>query len=180
MDGITQMNLKRVLHLNGLHRAINLFMVNHIFVGAKPFSCKLKRVLLRGIGCSVGEGTTIVGPIECTGYITIGKNCWIGKNCKINGNGTVVIGDNCDLGPEVTFQTGGHAIGGKARRAGQGETYHQVVGNGTWIGGRSTICNNSVIGNGCVIAGCACVVHNVPDNTLVGGVPARFIQTLES
>ena len=166
-----QQNLKKSLHLNGIKRALNLFLINHIFIGTKPLACNMKRRLLNGIGCSVGEGTTIVGPIECRGYITIGKNCWIGKNCKINGNGTVQIGDNCDLGPEVTFQTGGHKIGDKTRRAGHGEIYHQVIGK---------ICNNSTIGNGCVIAACACVVHDVPDNTLVGGVPAKVIRSLRS
>ena len=64
-------------------------------------------------------------------------------------------------------------------RAGEGEIYHQVIGNGTWIGGRSTICNNSSVGNGCVVAACACVVQDVPDNTLVGGVPAKVIRSLE-
>ena len=76
----------------------------------------MKRKLLSGIGCQVGDGTTIVGPIECKGFISIGKNCWIGKNCKVNGNGTVQSGDNCNIGPEVTFQTGGHAIGDRIDR----------------------------------------------------------------
>ena len=173
------MSIKKVLHLNGIHRSINLFLVNHIFVGTKQFSCRMKRVLLNRIGCSIGEGTTVVGPIECKGRIIIGKNCWIGKNCRINGNGTVVIGDNCDLGPEVTFQTGGHAISDKNRRAGKGESYYQVVGSGTWIGGRSTICNDTKIGEGCIVAGCACVVKDVEENTLVGGVPAKLIRKLE-
>ena len=175
-----QMNLKKRLHVDGIRRRGNLFLINHFFIGTKPFACSMKRRLLRKMGCPVGEGTTIVGPIACTGFISIGRNCWIGKNCKINGNGTVQIGDNCDIGPEVTIQTGGHAIGDKTRRAGKGEIYHQTVGNGTWIGGRSTICNHSAIGNGCVVAACACVVKDVPDNTLVGGVPAKFIRSLEA
>lgn len=175
-----KINLKKVLHLQGIHRAWNMFLINHIFAGTKSFACKMKRRLLREIGCSVGENTTIVGPIECRGTISIGDNCWIGKNLKVNGNGMVVIGDNCDLGPEVTFQTGGHKIGDATRRAGQGEIYRQVIQSGTWIGGRSTICNNTVIGKGCVVAGCACVVHDVPDNTLVGGVPAKVIRRLDT
>lgn len=173
------MRFKEALHLNGIHRTVNLFLINHVFTGTKPFACKIKRRLLAAIGCTIGEGTTIVGPIECRGIITVGKNCWIGKNCKINGNGTVWIGDNCDLGPEVTFQTGGHEIGDRCRRAGMGEIYHQVVGAGTWIGGRSTICNNSQIGNSCVVAACTCVIRDIPDNTLVGGVPAKIIRRLE-
>jgi maltose O-acetyltransferase len=56
----------------------------------------------------------------------------------------------------------------------------RINGNGTWIGGKSTILNNTHIGNGCVIAGCACVTKDVPDNTLVGGVPARIIKKLDN
>ena len=97
---------------------------------------------------------------------------------KINGNGTVFIGDNCDLGPEVTFQTGGHEIGDSKRRAATGKIFNQTVGDGVWIGGRSTICNDTKIGNGCVIAGCSCVIKDVPDNSLVGGVPAKVIRRL--
>lgn len=154
-------------------------LINTILKGTRVYFFELKRRLLNWAGYQIGKGTKIVGPIEWPADVTIGENCWIGKNCKANGNGAVVIGDNCDLGPEVTFQTGGHKIGDTTRRAGQGETFHQVVGSGTWIGGRSTICNNVSIGAGCVVAGCACVIHDVPDNTLVGGVPAKFIRRLD-
>lgn len=168
------------LHLiKSAKRRICLLLVNHVFVGTRPCFFEVKRNLLNSIGYLIGENTKIVGPIECYGILSIGKNCWIGKNLKINGNGNVAIGDNCDLGPEVTFQTGGHKIGNTTRRAGCGEIYSQSVGNGTWIGGRSTICNDVSIGNGCVIAGCACVIHDIPDNTLAGGVPAKVIRRLE-
>lgn len=153
-----------------------LTMINHVFPGTNFFSCK--RRLLRSIGYEIGENTKIVAPIECTGSLSIGKNCWVGKNLKVNGNGTVRIGDNCDIGPEVTFQTGGHEIGSPDRRAGDGKVFHQTVGNGTWIGGRATILGNRAIGSSCVIAGCACVVNDVEDNTLVGGVPAKLIREL--
>ena len=131
------------------------------------------------MGFDIGEGTKIVGPLICTTSLKIGKNCWIGKNFLCNGNGSVIIENNCDIGPEVTFQTGGHEIGSSARRAGEGKIFTQTVKNGTWIGGRSTVLGNTTIGTGCVIAGCACVVRDVPDNTLVGGVPAKVIKSLE-
>ena len=91
----------------------------------------------------------------------------------------MTIGDNCDIAPEVTFQTGGHAIGNCQRRAGKGKIFNQSVGDGTWIGGRVTILNETEIGKSCVIAGCACVIGDVPDNSLVGGVPARLIRVLD-
>lgn len=162
-----------------MKRKAVMFLVNHVFVGTRPCFFEIKRVLLNSIGHSIGTGTKVVGPIECYTRLAIGKDCWIGKNLKVNGNGTIQIGDRCDIAPEVTFQTGGHEIGTSLRRAGNGKTYHQRVGDGVWIGGRSTIIGNTTIGNGSVVAGCACVVKDVPENTLVGGVPAKIIRRLE-
>lgn len=168
----------KFFHLKGIHRALNLFFVNHVFVGTNPRYFNKKRKLLNSIGYQIGENTKIVGPVELNGSLTIGKNCWIGKNFKVNGNGSVYIGDNCDIAPEVTFQTGGHKIGNESRRAGEGVRFEQCVGDGTWIGGRVTILNNTNIGKACVVAGCACVTKSVDDNCLVAGVPARVIRDL--
>lgn len=177
MIGIKKMSrLDKFLHLYGIKKRIYLFIVNKVYVGTKNF--EKKRKLLNSIGYEIGVNTKIVGPIECYGKLIIGENCWIGKNLKVNGNGTVTIGDNCDIAPEVTFQTGGHLIGSFERRAGEGRIYNQSVGNGTWIGGRTTILNETHIGNSCVVAGCACVIKNVADNTVVGGVPAKEIRSL--
>lgn len=170
----------RCFHLKGLHRTINLWLVNHIYAGdSKAKYFEKKRRLLIAAGVEIGEGTKVVGPIYPHGNLIIGKNCWIGKNLVVNGIGTVVIGDNCDIAPEVTFQTGGHEIGSEERRAGTGIIFNQSVGSGSWIGGRVTILNNSTIGKSCVVAGCACVVKSVPDNTVVGGVPAKVLKRLK-
>ena len=158
-------------------RCIFLPWVNGIFAGTGAF--KIKRALLCASGYDIGDGTKVVGPIHSSAELHIGKNCWIGKNFVCNGNGRVDIADNCDIGPEVTFQTGGHEIGDAERRAGKGRKFRQSGGKGTWIGGRVTILGETSIGNACVVAGCACVVKSVGDNMLVGGVPARSIRNLE-
>lgn len=124
------MDIIKLLHLRGIWRAFALFLVNHVFAGSRPRYFGIKRRLLNSIGFEIGAGTRVVGPIECTGRLKVGKDCWIGKNLKVNGNGSVVIGDNCDIAPEVTFQTGGHKIGDPSRRAGGG--YHQRANCGQW------------------------------------------------
>ena len=171
--------LVRCLHLRGIRRAVFLWLVNYVFAGTSPKYFEIKRRLLNSIGFSIETGTKIVGPIECTGTLSIGRNCWIGKNLVVNGNGSVYIGDNCDIAPEVTFQTGGHEIGDIRRRAGKGIVSTQWVGNGVWIGGRSTIIGSIKIGESSVVAACACVVKDVEPNTVVGGVPAKVIRRLE-
>lgn len=174
------MNIAKLLHLKGIWHHVALFFVNKVYAGTNPKHFEIKRRLLNSIGLEIGSGTKVVGPIECTGRLKIGDGCWIGKNLKVNGNGSVVIGNNCDIAPEVTFQTGGHEIGDSSRRAGKGIVCSQRVGNGVWIGGRATIVGNTTIGDSCVIAACACVVHDVEANVLAGGVPAKVIRRLDN
>ena len=96
--------------IRSLKRRTALFLVNHVLTGTRPCFFETKRRWLNSIGYSIGEGTKVVGPMECYAKLKVGRNCWLGKNLKINGNGTVEIGDNCDIGPEVTFQTGGGLV----------------------------------------------------------------------
>lgn len=161
-----------------IKRKIALFATNYILAGTRSWSFKVKRRLLNWGGFSIGENTKIVGPILVFGELSIGNDTWIGRNLTVNGNGKVIIGNKCDIAPEVTFQTGGHAIGEHIRRAGVGENYTQIVGDGVWIGGRVTILNNVTIHEGSVVAGCACVTKDIPSDVLVGGVPAKKIKEL--
>lgn len=170
--------IAKLLHLKGLRYKVNTFLVNKVYAGTKPRYFEKKRRLLNKIGYEIGEGTKIVGPVYCTGKLKIGKNCWIGKNLTVDGDGCVTIGDNCDIAPEVSFQTGGHLIGDSSRRAGEGIINDITVGNGCWIGARATVVNNIKIGNSCVVASCACVTKDIEDNLLVGGVPAKVIKEL--
>lgn len=165
--------------IRSLKSSTVMFLVNHVLVGTRPYFFEPKRKMLNSIGHSIGKGAKVVGPIECYSKLEIGQGCWIGKNLKVNGNGTVKIGNRCDIAPEVTFQTGGHEIGSRERRAGNGLICNQVVGNGVWIGGCSTIIGDVTISDGSVVAGCACVVKDVEENTLVGGVTAKVIRSLE-
>lgn len=172
------MRIKKLLHIHGIHLRWNIFLVNKVYAGTKPKYFERKRNLLNAIGCQIGEGTKIVGPIYCFGTLIIGKNCWIGKNLIINGIGKVSIGDNCDIAPEVTFLTGGHEIGTDNRRAGKGQIYTINVGSGTWIGARSTIMGDISIGNSCVIGACSLVNKDIENNALIAGIPARLIRKL--
>ena len=165
------------LFFKSLKRKWGEFRVNKLYAGTRCF--EKKRKIMIGLGFEIGEGTKIVGPIYCTGKLTVGKQCWLGTGLTVHGNGNVVIGDCCDIAPEAAFLTGGHAIGNNERRAGEGETYRITVGDGVWIGARATLMKDITIGDGAVIAACAAVASDVEANTIVGGVPAKPIQRLD-
>ncbi len=165
------------MRLATVKRILYEFILNHFLVGGRAF--EMKAAMLRSIGHEIGADTKIIGPLYCTGHLVIGNNCWIGRNLTVHGNGTVEIGDNCDIAPDVTFLSGGHSVGRSSKRAGKGEAYRICVGRGTWIGGRATLLGNTSVGEGCVVAACACVSRSLPENVLAGGVPAKIIKELE-
>lgn len=161
-----------------LNRRIIVFIINNFLSCTRFF--KLKRHLLRLADIQVGEGTKVVGPLNIGNVLKlkIGKNCWIGKDLNLDGNGEVIIGDNVDIAPHVTFNTGGHYIGDKERRAGEGLVTKIEIGNGTWIGTRTLVINNTKINNGCVIAAGSVVNKDICEDTLVAGVPAKLKKNL--
>ena len=159
-------------------RVLILFLVNHLLSGTRFF--EVKRVLLNAAGVSLGKGSKVVGPIEIgsVARLEIGENCWIGKNVRIDGNGLVRLGSQVDVAPQVTFSTGGHAIGGNDRRAGKGKDATQIIGDGCWIGTHSVIVGDVIIDDGCVVAAGAVVIDSFPPNVLVAGVPASIKKRL--
>ena len=53
-----------------------------------------------------------------------------------------------------------------------------VIGDDVWIGANAVILPGVTIGRHCVVAAGAVVTKDVPDNTVVGGVPAKIIKKL--
>ncbi len=159
-----------------LKRRICLTLVNKVFSGTHSF--KIKRRLLRAAGMKIASDVSVVGPLFTTARLEIGIGSWIGRNLVIHGNGVVVIGENCDIAPDVTLLTGTHIIGGHKRRAGRGQTGNITIGDGCWIGARATILPGTTVGNGSVISACACVVNDVAEDVVAGGVPAKVIRKL--
>ena len=163
--------------LRKITRKFNLFLINHFLSGTRFFA--LKRGLLRLAGYKVGDGTRVVGPIKVTASLEIGRNCFIGTGFHVHGNGKVVIGDNCDLAPEIVVLTGSHEIGDSSHRAGKGYNGTVIIGNGCWIGGCSRILPDVNIGCGVVIAACSVVNKDIPENTMAAGVPCKVKRDLE-
>jgi maltose O-acetyltransferase len=140
----------------------------------------VKRTLLRFAGAKIGERVKVVGPIYFEASLSIGDDSWIGRNFTAYGHGNVKIGRDCDFGPEVTILTGSHHVGGSKRRAGQGTRLNVEIGNGNWIGARSTILGDVAIGDGCVVGCCSLVNKDVSSNCLVAGVPGKVVKVLEA
>lgn len=125
---------------------------------------------------TIGDGANFYRGTEMLGPVTIGNNVFINRDAYIRPNTS--IGDGVRIGPFVRLISDTHEVGPPSRRAGKSRFDPIVIGAGTWIGASVTVLGGVTIGEGCIIAAGAMVTKDVPDNTLYGGVPARFIRDL--
>ncbi|WP_205791428.1 acyltransferase [Microbacterium sulfonylureivorans] len=125
----------------------------------------------------IGARTKILRGGEFLGPIDIGVGVYINRDAYVRPNTT--IGNRVNIGPFVRLVTDTHEIGPASRRAGKGRFDPITIGDGAWIGAAVTVVGGVSIGAGAVVAAGAVVVSDVPPNTLVGGVPARVIRSLD-
>lgn len=101
----------------------------------------------------IGEGTVIQAGVNVSAAVEVG--CF----CKLNSNSNVmhdnVIGDYSTIAPNAVL------LG------------RVTTGTGTYIGANSTILPNISIGSGSTIGAGAVVTHDVTENVIVKGVPAK-------
>lgn len=109
--------------------------------------------------------------------ISVGKDVFINACCHFQDHGGVVLGDGCQIGHNVVFATLNHDLSPARRKY----TYPApiVLGKNVWVGSNATILQGVTIGDNAVIGAGAVVNRDVAANTVVGGVPARFIKKIE-
>lgn len=112
-------------------------------------------------------------------YIKIGKNVGIGEFAHLGGAGGLIIGDDCIIGPYLSCHPENHRFldSHELIRLQGTERKGISIGNNCWIGAKVTILDGVQIGNNCVIAAGAVVNTNMPDNAVIGGVPAKIIKS---
>lgn len=136
--------------------------------------------ILKGFFGSVGDHSEVLPGFTCDN----GRNIHVGRNFLANYNVTILdcapvnIGDYVMIGPNTMISTVNHPMTPMGRRKHLGIAKPVTIGNDVWIGGNVTILPGVTIGNNVVVAAGAVVTRDVPDNTLVGGVPAKPIKAL--
>jgi dTDP-4-amino-4,6-dideoxygalactose transaminase/acetyltransferase-like isoleucine patch superfamily enzyme len=138
-----------------------------------------KDVVLAGFvnlyGCVIGCGTKIGT------FVEVQKNATIGEHCKISSHSFicegVTIEDNVFIGHGVTFINDRHPRATnwqgqlKTQKDWTLETTH--VKKGASIGSGATILSNITIGENALVGAGSVVTHDVPNNCIVVGSPAR-------
>lgn len=120
--------------------------------------------------------------------VTIGEDCEIYKSAVFGSEPYLIkIGNHVRVNSGVNFIThdGGCWIL-RYKKSNWGEEFGNadcfgqiIVDDNVHIGTNAMIMPNVHIGKNCIIACGAVVTKDVPDNSIVGGVPARIIESTE-
>ena len=121
---------------------------------------------------------SILTPFICDfgNRVTFGKNVFINHSAILSASGGIEFQDGVSVAPGVRIATINHDFNNRHTIY----TYGKVtIKKNVWIGMGATICPGVTIGENSVVAAGAVVTKDVPDNVVVGGVPAKIIKTLD-
>ena len=126
------------------------------------------------------EGAVINPPFYCDygSHIHVGKNFFANYNCTIIDVAKVIIGDYCQMAPNVAIYTAGHPVYPDTRNSGYEYGKEVRIGNNVWIGGNTVICPGVTIGNNSVIGAGSVVTRDIPDWVVAAGNPCRVIRSI--
>jgi len=145
--------------------------------------CNLRGVKNMHIGTHLHLGTycqLLAEKIQGNSTLIIGDNCSLTSNVMINadGGGKIIIGNDVLIAPNVVIRACNHNTSRTdipIRQQGHiiGEI---IIQDDVWIGANAVILPNVSIGKGSIIAAGAVVSKDVGKYTIVGGVPAKLIK----
>ncbi len=141
---------------------------------------QIRRLFSMLIGTKVDDAFVLFPPFfaDYGGNITVGKHVFINAGCCFQDQGGIIIGDNVLIGQQVVIATLDHDLSPDKR--GNMLPASVRIGNNVWIGAHATLLSGITIGDNAVIAAGAVVTRDVAAGTVVGGVPAKVIKTIDN
>ncbi|HET7377209.1 MAG TPA: acyltransferase [Anaerolineae bacterium] len=182
-----------ILHMDGLaaiESGVRLRFASNIRLGARSYLDQAVYIHACPDGVSIGAETLVMHGSILHVYnfrdlphagITIGVKSLIGEYNVIRGQGGVTIGDRVYTSPHVQIVAVNHVFDDPQRPfTEQGITAQGIViEDDVWIGSGAVITDGVRVGQGAVVAAGAVVTSDVAPHTVVGGVPAKLIKTID-
>lgn len=110
-------------------------------------------------------------------FVKVGKNVYINHACTMLTLGTIIIEDDVLIGPKANLITENHPVDPNNRKA--LEVKPVVIKKNAWLAAGVTILPGVTVGENSIVAAGAVVSKDVPANTMVAGIPAKIIKTLD-
>lgn len=157
-ESVTALGTVRIAHGVNIN---NIEKYGHIHVTLHDKSVLLHNVMIQG-----------------SGNLILGERSFIGQYSVIGVNELIQIGNDVMIAQNVSIRDTDHAFDRLDIPMNQQgiTTAPIIIGDDVWIGHGAIITKGINIGKGAIVAGGAVVTKDVPDYTIVGGVPAKIIK----
>lgn len=165
--------------LNFLIRDIPIHVINLItaLLPNHGITTKIRGALVRpfikecGKGFMLAKGCTLIRPDK----MHIGEKCYIAHDTWINAGGEFYMDNNSIVGPKCVIATSKHESDDKGYITHHSSHRKIEIGKGVWLAANVVITDGVKIGDGAIVAAGAVVTKDVPNYTIVGGIPAKHI-----
>lgn len=134
----------------------------------------LRKLFFEAAGVKIGKksslhmGVRFYYPLG----VTIGTGTIIGDHVFLDGRAPLIIGNHVSIASQVLIYNSEHDIHDENFKAVEESV---EIGDYVFIGPRAIILPGVKIAKGAIVAAGAVVTSDVPENKIVGGVPARVI-----
>ncbi len=150
-----------------------LYKFNH----TEPMTEEYNQILNELLDGNIGENSTITTPFAGAAFnkMKLGNNVFINSNCLAMARGGIIIEDDVMLAGNVQLLSNNH------------DEYERqvllcdkiVIKKGAWIGAGASILPGVTIGKYAIVGAGAIVTKDVPDYSVVVGIPAKVVKTLD-
>ena len=138
--------------------------------------------IIIGNNVSIGSFSRVIvsTTLENLGsLIKLGDNVGIGEYAYLGGGGGLTISNDCIVGQYLSCHPENHNhedLSVPIRLQGVNRKGIKI-GQNCWIGSKVTILDGVEVGSGCIIAAGSVVNKSFPENSIIGGVPAKFLKS---
>jgi acetyltransferase-like isoleucine patch superfamily enzyme len=140
---------------------------------------KVRKYLAEIIGEQVDESTTVFPPFYTNfgKFIRLGRNIFINHACSFLDLGGITIEDDVMIAPRVNITSENHPVETANRKTLVPSAV--IIKRNAWIGTAASVMPGVTVGENAVVAAGAVVTKDVPENTVVAGVPAKVAKGLK-
>lgn len=191
--GLRGIFYRLILKMDGLaaiESRVRIRFADHIKLGHRVYIDEGAYLHACPKGIEIGDNTIIMHGAVLHVYnfrnlpnsgIHIGKDSLIGEYSIIRGQGGVTIGDRVYTSPFTQIIAVNHVFDDPNRPfVEQGITAEGIViEDDVWLGAGAVVTDGVRVGKGAVVAAGAVVTKDVPPHTVVGGVPAKPIKSID-
>jgi acetyltransferase-like isoleucine patch superfamily enzyme len=148
----------------------------------QDFAIRVRRILAKKVFAACGEDVIIHHNVLFSSgrNISLGDKVFLNRDVMLDDRTTITIGAHTMIAAGALIETHGHIYDDFSEPiAYGGRTLAPVrIGPDCLIGFNTAIMAGVTIGERCIVAASSVVTKDVPDRTIVGGVPAKKIKDI--